>query len=52
MLKSGTQVFVEVGSGSVLLGLIRRIAQSSMGDLTVSGYQFGNPEDIEVLRKD
>jgi [acyl-carrier-protein] S-malonyltransferase len=51
ILKSGTQAFVEVGSGSVLLGLIRRITQSQKGDSIVSCYQFGNPEDVEVLRK-
>ena len=43
MLKSGIKVFVEVGSGSVLLGLIRRI------DSGVSGYPLGNPKDTEVL---
>jgi len=40
MLKSGTQAFVEVGSGSVLLGLIRRIMQSLQEDLTVSGFPW------------
>jgi [acyl-carrier-protein] S-malonyltransferase len=43
MIRSGKQVFVEVGSGSVLLGLIRRI------DSTVSGYLLGKPEDIAAL---
>jgi len=51
MLKSGTQAFVEVGSGSVLLGLIRRIAQSSQGESGVSGYSLGNPEDFVVLER-
>jgi [acyl-carrier-protein] S-malonyltransferase len=50
MLKSGTQAFVEVGSGSVLLGLIRRVAQSRQDDLTVSGYPLGNPDDLEVFK--
>jgi len=49
MLKSGTQVFVEVGSGSVLLGLIRRIAQSQQGEVSVSGYPLGNPEDLAAF---
>lgn len=40
MLKSGTQAFVEVGSGNVLLGLIRRI------DKSASGYPLGNPSDF------
>lgn len=47
MLKSGTQAFVEVGSGSVLLGLIRRVAQSFQKDLAVPGYPLGKPEDFE-----
>lgn len=49
MLNSGTQAFVEVGSGSVLTGLIRRIAQSSMGDRVVSSYPLGNPQDFDVF---
>jgi len=49
MLKSGTQVFVEVGSGSVLLGLIRRIAQSQQGEVSVSGYPLGTPEDLAAI---
>jgi len=40
MLKSGVQAFVEVGSGSVLIGLIRRI------DSSASGYPLGNPSDF------
>ena len=51
MLKSGMQAFVEVGSGGVLLGLIRRIAHSLNGDLAVSGYPLGNPEDFAVLER-
>ena len=43
MLKVGTQAFVEVGSGNVLLGLIRRI------NSTVSGYPLGNPTDFATL---
>ena len=51
MLKSGTQTFVEVGSGSVLLGLIRRIAQFLEGDTVVSGFPLGNPEDVVSLQE-
>lgn len=49
MLNSGTQAFVEVGSGSILLGLIRRIAQSPKGENGVSGYPLGNPSDFSNL---
>jgi [acyl-carrier-protein] S-malonyltransferase len=49
MLKNGTQAFVEVGSGSVLTGLIRRIAGSSQDDTSVSGYSLGVPEDFSVF---
>jgi [acyl-carrier-protein] S-malonyltransferase len=49
MLKNGTQAFVEVGSGSVLLGLIRRIAQSSQEASSVSGYPLGAPGDFSAL---
>ena len=43
MLKSGTQAFVEVGSGSVLIGLIRRI------DSSVTGYPLGTLGDFSNL---
>jgi [acyl-carrier-protein] S-malonyltransferase len=43
MLKSGTQAFVEVGSGSVLLGLIRRSASD------VSGFPLGTPDHFRDL---
>ena len=49
MLKSGTQAFVEVGSGSVLIGLIRRIAQSPEGESGVSGYPLGSPANFLSL---
>ena len=52
MLKSGTQAFVEVGSGSVLIGLIRRIVQSQEGDASASGYPLGNPEDFMLLERE
>ena len=43
MTENGIRSFVEVGSGSVLLGLIRRIDSSS------AGFQLGNPADFSVL---
>lgn len=49
MLKSGTQAFVEVGSGSVLIGLIRRIVQAQEEGFNVSGYPLGKPADFLSL---
>jgi [acyl-carrier-protein] S-malonyltransferase len=50
MLKSGVQSFVEVGNGSVLLGLIRRIAPSAAaGEPAVSGYPLGASEDLSAF---
>ena len=46
MLKNGTQAFIEVGSGSVLIGLIRRMVQSTNEGAEVSGYPLGNPSDF------
>ncbi len=43
MIGSGIRTFVEVGSGSVLLGLIRRI------DGSVAGLPLGNPPDFSAL---
>jgi len=43
MVKAGTQAFVEVGSGSVLIGMIKRI------DASVSRYTLGVPSDFENL---
>jgi len=43
MIGSGTRHFVEVGSGSVLIGLVRRI------DSSVTGQALGNPSDFELL---
>ena len=43
MLKSGTQAFIEVGSGSVLIGLIRRI------DSNATGYPLGTLSDFSNL---
>jgi [acyl-carrier-protein] S-malonyltransferase len=41
----GIQTFIEIGSGSVLLGLIRRI------DSAAEGLPLGNPGDFEALSK-
>jgi [acyl-carrier-protein] S-malonyltransferase len=49
MLKNGTQAFVEVGSGGVLIGLIRRIAPSTPEEPGPITYSFGNPQDIEAI---
>jgi [acyl-carrier-protein] S-malonyltransferase len=43
MVKSGTQAFVEVGSGDVLVGMIKRI------DRNVSRFSLGTPVDFENL---
>ena len=43
MIGNGTQTFVEVGSGSVLIGLIRRI------DSSAAGFPLGNPVDFSAL---
>ncbi len=45
LIGQGIQTFVEMGSGVVLLGLIRRI------DEGVTGLPFGNPADVEALQK-
>lgn len=39
----GITTFVEVGTGSVLLGLIKRISPS------ISGQTLGNPQDFEAI---
>jgi [acyl-carrier-protein] S-malonyltransferase len=41
----GIQTFVEMGSGAVLLGLIRRI------DPFAQGIAFGGPSDVDLLQK-
>src|SRR5574341_1489480 len=46
MSGSGIQAYVEAGSGTVLLGLIKRI------EPTTAGYPLGNPPDFEILFKD
>ncbi len=43
MIGSGIRRFVEVGSGSVLVGLVKRI------DSSVTGQALGNPSDFEAL---
>jgi len=50
MLGSGTQFFVEVGSGSVLCGLIRRIAAASGGDVEVSCETMGTAEEFAAFQ--
>jgi [acyl-carrier-protein] S-malonyltransferase len=49
MLESGIDQFIEVGSGSVLLGLIRRITASMKEPPPVSGQAFGTAEDAMEL---
>lgn len=49
MLGMGMQAFVEVGCGSVLLGLARRIAQSAPGEAVVSFYPLGEPKDFGIF---
>ncbi len=44
LLGQGTQTFVEVGSGTVLLGLIRRIGSSA------HGVSLGAPADFQAVR--
>ena len=43
LLGNGIQTFVEVGSGSVLIGLIRRIDESA------KGIALGTPKDFESI---
>ncbi len=45
LIGQGIQTFVEMGSGVVLLGLIRRIDES------VAGLPLGSPADVEALQK-
>jgi [acyl-carrier-protein] S-malonyltransferase len=44
MLGSGIQTYVEVGSGEVLLGLVKRI------DSSVGRFPLGNPKDFESIK--
>jgi [acyl-carrier-protein] S-malonyltransferase len=44
MLKSGIQTYVEVGSGEVLLGLVKRI------DSSAGRFPLGNPKDFESIK--
>ena len=43
MSGSGIQAYVEAGSGTVLLGLIKRI------ESTAAGFALGNPQDFEAI---
>ena len=45
MLANGIQTYVEAGSGTVLLGLIKRIDPSAMG------IALGNPQDFAALKE-
>ena len=45
MLGSGVQTYVEVGSGEVLLGLIKRI------DASTTRFPLGNPNDFHALNE-
>ncbi len=51
MLGMDAQTFVEVGSGSVLLGLVRRIAQSA-GVEAASAYPLGEAGDFDVFMRE
>lgn len=44
MTRDGTRTFLEVGSGKVLSGLVRRIAPDA------TALQFGAPGDLEAVR--
>jgi hypothetical protein len=44
MQRSGIQVYIEAGSGEVLLGMIKRIDPSSIR------LPLGNPKDFVALR--
>ena len=44
MLVSGIQAYIEIGSGDVLLGMIKRI------DSSASRFPLGNPKDFEALK--
>jgi len=43
MAASGVKTFIEIGSGNVLTGLLKRILPEA------EGYAVGNPEDLEQL---
>lgn len=45
MLANGIQTYVEAGSGTVLLGLIKRIDSSAIG------IALGNPQDFAALKE-
>lgn len=45
MLANGIQIYVEAGSGTVLLGLIKRIDSSAIG------IALGNPQDFAALKE-
>jgi [acyl-carrier-protein] S-malonyltransferase len=45
MLSKGINTFIEIGSNSVLVGLLKRI------DRNAQGFSIGNPEDLENFSK-
>lgn len=45
MLSGGIKTFIEIGSNSVLTGLLKRI------DRNARGFSIGNPEDLENFSK-
>ena len=45
MAASGVKTFIELGSGNVLTGLLKRILPDA------EGYAVGNPEDFEQLSR-
>jgi [acyl-carrier-protein] S-malonyltransferase len=49
MLDKGVRTFVEVGNGSVLLGLIRRVSSSKVQQGAISGYPLGTAKDVFAL---
>jgi [acyl-carrier-protein] S-malonyltransferase len=44
LVKQGVHTFIELGSGNVLTGLLKRINDQ------VSGFSIGSPEDLEKFR--
>ena len=45
MAANGVRTFIELGSGNVLTGLLKRILPEA------EGYTIGNPEDFEQLSR-
>lgn len=49
LLDAGVRAFIEVGSGSVLLGLVRRVAQAHAGGEEISLHPCGEAGDARAL---